>query len=54
MAEMELGYWKIRGLAAAIRMMLYYKQQTFKEVAYSSEDADAEWLLFCVPLFPRT
>jgi glutathione S-transferase len=43
MAEMELGYWKIRGLAAAIRMMLYYKQQTFKEVAYSSEDADAEW-----------
>jgi glutathione S-transferase len=42
MAEMEFGYWKIRGLAAAIKMMLYYKQQTFKQVAYG-EDADAEW-----------
>jgi glutathione S-transferase len=49
MAEVEpvvdlptLGYWKIRGLAAAVRMMYYYKAAPFKEVAYG-EDAAETW-----------
>ena len=37
-----LGYWKIRGLAAACRMMFYYKGKSYKEVAYG-EDAKVEW-----------
>jgi len=37
-----LHYWKIRGLAAALRMMLYYKQQPYKEVGYG-EDGGTEW-----------
>ena len=36
------GYWKIRGLAAPIRMMLHYKQQPYKQVSYG-EDATTEW-----------
>ena len=35
-----LGYWKIRGLAAPLRMMFHYKKAEFKEVAYG-EDAGA-------------
>jgi len=40
--SLTLGYWKIRGLAAACRMMLYAKKQPYHEVAYG-EDAKAEW-----------
>ena len=29
-APMELGYWKIRGLAAALRMMFHFKSTSFK------------------------
>jgi glutathione S-transferase len=32
-----IGYWKIRGLAAALRMMMYYKQQPFKSVSYGDD-----------------
>ena len=39
---LTLGYWKIRGLAASLRMMLSYKKQAYKEVAYG-EDASKEW-----------
>ena len=39
---MTLGYHKIRGLAAAARMMLHYKSVPFKEVAYG-EDTKAQW-----------
>ena len=41
-APMELGYWKIRGLAAACRMMFHFKSTSFKNVAYG-EDAKTEW-----------
>jgi len=37
-----LGYWKIRGLAAAPRMMFYYKGQKFINKAFG-EDAPKEW-----------
>jgi len=40
--EITFGYWKIRGLAAACRMMFYYKSVPFKNVAYG-EDAKEEW-----------
>eukprot|EP00962_Isochrysis_galbana_P036726 scaffold12734_cov101-Isochrysis_galbana.AAC.3 len=36
--EFVLGYWKIRGLAAAQRMMFYYAGQKFTDRAYG-EDA---------------
>jgi len=39
MAEMEFGYWKIRGLGAVFRMMLEYKEVAFKDVQYGGEDA---------------
>ena len=41
-ATPTLGYWKIRGLAAALRMMYHYKNVPFMEVAYG-EDASSEW-----------
>mmetsp|Transcript_35272 Transcript_35272/g.56752 ORF Transcript_35272/g.56752 Transcript_35272/m.56752 type:complete len:259 (+) Transcript_35272:59-835(+) len=37
-----LGYWKIRGLAAPLRMMFYYKGQKFNLKAYG-EDAKDKW-----------
>ena len=37
-----LGYWKIRGLAAAPRMMFYYKGQKFTNKAFG-EDAPTTW-----------
>jgi glutathione S-transferase len=37
-----LGYWKIRGLAAACRMMLYFKKQPFVNKSYG-EDAKTAW-----------
>jgi glutathione S-transferase len=37
-----LGYWKIRGLAAACRMMCYYKKAPFVNRAYVGSEA-AEW-----------
>ena len=40
--EYTLGYWKIRGLAAACRMMFFYKGQKFTNKAYG-EDAPAKW-----------
>jgi glutathione S-transferase len=33
------GYHKIRGLAAPLRMMFYYKEQSFTDVAYGSDMA---------------
>lgn len=37
-----LGYWKIRGLAAPPRMMLFFKGQKFTSKAYG-EDAKDQW-----------
>jgi glutathione S-transferase len=37
-----IGYWKIRGLAAALRMMCYYKKHSFCDKAYG-DDAKAQW-----------
>jgi glutathione S-transferase len=37
-----IGYWKIRGLAAGLRMMCYYKKQPFMDQAYG-DDAAEEW-----------
>ena len=36
-----LGYHRIRGLGAPLRMMLYYKNQPFHNVAYGSDMQDA-------------
>jgi len=40
--ELTIGYWKIRGLAAALRMMCYYAEQRFKNVGYG-EDGKEKW-----------
>jgi len=40
--EITIGYHKIRGLAAPLRMMCYYKAQPYTEVAYAS-DLKEEW-----------
>jgi glutathione S-transferase len=36
-----VGYHKIRGLAAPLRMMMYYKQQNFTNVGYASDMMEA-------------
>eukprot|EP00451_Oxyrrhis_marina_P000884 CAMPEP_0204271822 /NCGR_PEP_ID=MMETSP0468-20130131/21190_1 /ASSEMBLY_ACC=CAM_ASM_000383 /TAXON_ID=2969 /ORGANISM="Oxyrrhis marina" /LENGTH=228 /DNA_ID=CAMNT_0051247577 /DNA_START=45 /DNA_END=731 /DNA_ORIENTATION=+ len=35
MAVMELGYWKIRGLGAPLRMVLEYKEVQYKDTQYA-------------------
>tara|TARA_B100000795_G_scaffold267204_1_gene251591 strand:- start:1081 stop:1527 length:447 start_codon:yes stop_codon:yes gene_type:complete len=37
-----IGYWKIRGLAAPLRMMCFYKGQPFVSKAYG-DDANKAW-----------
>jgi len=37
---MEFGYWKIRGLGAAFRMLLEYKEVEYKDSQYETEE---EW-----------
>eukprot|EP00442_Polarella_glacialis_P026983 CAMPEP_0115100974 /NCGR_PEP_ID=MMETSP0227-20121206/32911_1 /TAXON_ID=89957 /ORGANISM="Polarella glacialis, Strain CCMP 1383" /LENGTH=416 /DNA_ID=CAMNT_0002496547 /DNA_START=81 /DNA_END=1332 /DNA_ORIENTATION=- len=39
-AEMEMGYWKIRGLGAVLRMVLEYKEAKYKEFQCATGD---EW-----------
>jgi glutathione S-transferase len=39
--EITIGYHLIRGLAAPLRMMCYYKSQPFKNVAYGADMQDA-------------
>lgn len=39
---LTVGYHKIRGLAAPLRMMLYAKKQAFRHVAYGS-DCNEQW-----------
>lgn len=34
MAEVTIGYWRIRGLAQTIRLLLSYTQTPFREVFY--------------------
>jgi len=41
-AEITIGYHKIRGLGAPLRMMCYYKSQPFKNIAYGA-DMKEEW-----------
>ena len=41
-ATMVLGYHKIRGLAAPLRMMFYYTDTSFKHIGYG-EDMQEEW-----------
>jgi len=36
-----IGYHAIRGLAAPLRMMMFYKEKTFTNVAYGSDSKDA-------------
>lgn len=40
--EVTLCYHKIRGLAAPLRMMLYYRSQDYTEIAYAT-DLKEEW-----------
>jgi len=40
MAELTVGYHKIRGLGAPIRMMCYYTNTNFTHVAYASDFQD--------------
>merc|ERR1712194_720027 len=37
---MEVGYWKIRGLGAPLRMMCYYKES---EASFSSFNTGPQW-----------
>lgn len=37
MSDLTVGYHKIRGLAAPLRMILYYKSTAFKNVAYGAD-----------------
>lgn len=37
MSDFTVGYHKIRGLGAPLRMMLYYKAHPFKNVAYGAD-----------------
>ena len=39
---LTLGYWKIRGLCAPLRMMCFYKGQPFVNKAYG-DDAQTAW-----------
>jgi len=41
-SSMILGYHKIRGLAAPLRMMFYYKEASFTHIGYAS-DMQEEW-----------
>ena len=38
MASVTLGYWKIRGLAQPIRLLLAYTNTPFTEVQYESRE----------------
>eukprot|EP00416_Gambierdiscus_australes_P001217 CAMPEP_0171139406 /NCGR_PEP_ID=MMETSP0766_2-20121228/136832_1 /TAXON_ID=439317 /ORGANISM="Gambierdiscus australes, Strain CAWD 149" /LENGTH=244 /DNA_ID=CAMNT_0011603069 /DNA_START=27 /DNA_END=759 /DNA_ORIENTATION=- len=38
MADIEMGYWKIRGLGAPVRMLLEYAQAKYKERQYETGD----------------
>merc|ERR1739848_869678 len=40
--NLTIGYHKIRGLAAPLRMMCYYKQQPFTNVGYGT-DVKEKW-----------
>jgi glutathione S-transferase len=40
--EITIGYHLIRGLAAPLRMMCYYKSQPFENVSYGADSKD-EW-----------
>lgn len=48
MAKVQLGYWKIRGLAQPIRLLLKYVGQDFEDVQYEQGDGPefsrAKWL----------
>lgn len=35
-----LGYWKVRGAAQTIRLLLAYAQVDFQEVQYAFEDRE--------------
>ncbi|CAH8441466.1 unnamed protein product [Schistosoma margrebowiei] len=37
----KLGYWKIRGLAQPIRLLLEYLEETYEEHAYDRNEVDA-------------
>jgi len=41
MSELTVGYHKIRGLGAPLRMMCFYKGQNFTNVAYGADMNDA-------------
>jgi len=41
MSDLTLGYHKIRGLGAPLRMMLYYKQTPFTDVGYGADMKEA-------------
>ena len=38
-SQIKLGYWKIRGLAEPLRMMLHYAEMEFEDVLYECGDA---------------
>lgn len=40
MAEVTIGYWRIRGLAQPIRLLLSYTSTPFKEVFYDFATKD--------------
>lgn len=47
---MTLGYWDIRGLAHAIRLLLEYTDTSYEDKKYTMGDGD--YTLFLRPLLP--
>ena len=59
--KIRIGYWKIRGLAAPLRMIMVYLGKDFDDVMYELQGSPGNWdgtawfgnfffLLFWVPL----
>lgn len=39
MSEVTIGYWRIRGLAQSIRLLLSYTGTAFREVFYDQRES---------------
>lgn len=42
--KITLGYWKIRGLGARVRLILEYVGLKYEEVYYTHENKDKWWV----------
>ena len=42
-SKVTVGYWKIRGLCAALRMMCEYSGKEYIDNTYEMDDGEGEW-----------